>query len=96
MDSNDGAGMKFTDLEEQARKIQTEQIESTLRQLMMDPRFPVVLRILEDHRGALVQSASAPATVSHVSAGTIMAHALGGVDALVAIQARIYGALEGG
>ena len=88
--------MTFTDLEEGARKIPAEQVEPTLRQLMMDPRFPVVLRILEDHRVALVQSASAPATASHPSSGSIMAHALGGVDALVSIQARVFGALEGG
>jgi hypothetical protein len=88
--------MTFTDLEDRARKIPAEQVDTTLRQLMMDPRFPVILRIIEEHRGALVQSASAPATAAHASCGPIMAHALGGVDALVAIQARIYGAIDEG
>jgi hypothetical protein len=86
--------MEFTELEEHARKIANEQIEPTLRQLMMDPRFPVVLRIVQDHRSALVQTASAPATAAHASSGPIMAHALGGVDALIAIEARLHGALD--
>jgi len=86
--------MDFADLEERARTIPPDQVDPTLRQLMLDPRFAVVLRILQDQRGALVQTASAPATAAHTSSPQIMAHCLGGVDALLAIEARLHGVLE--
>jgi hypothetical protein len=86
--------MDFADLEERARTMTSDQVDATLRQLMLDPRFAAVLRILQDQRGALVQTASAPATVAHASSAQIMAHCLGGVDALLAIEGRLHGAIQ--
>jgi len=86
--------MNYAELKIVAAELPAEQIEPTLRQLMMDRRFAVVLRVLSDHRDGLVQTASAPATAAHASSGQIMAHCLGGVDALIAIEARLHGVLE--
>jgi len=88
--------MKFAELKIMAGEMPAEQIDPTLRQLMLDRRFAVVLRVLSDHREALVQTASAPATAAHASSGQIMAHCLGGVDALIAIEARLHGVPEEG
>jgi hypothetical protein len=81
--------MKFTELQSVAGEMGPERVEGSLRELMRDPRFGAVLRILYDLRQQLVHGGSSPSVAAGVSAPTLMAHYLGAIDAIGAVEARL-------
>jgi hypothetical protein len=86
--------MTFVELQERARILTPEQIESSLALLMRDPRFPAMLRVLSDHRESLMVGVCGPQVAGRPEASSIMAHGLGGVDAILSIESRLHGLLE--
>jgi len=86
--------VKFTDLQSVALDLTPDQLEASLREMTRDPRFGAILRLLYDHRQQLISAGAAPLVAAGMSAGTVMAHYLGGVDAIMAIEARLFGICE--
>jgi hypothetical protein len=86
--------MKFKELESVAQDMSLERLEPTLREMMRDPRFGAVLRLLYDQREQLILGGASPSVAAAPGAGTIMAHYLGGVDALLAIENRLFAICE--
>jgi hypothetical protein len=86
--------MTFSELQNASRDIATAQIEPSLFQLMRDSRFPALLRILSDHKEALVTGVCAPQVAGRPEAASVMAHGLGGYDAMLNIEARLMGIWE--
>jgi hypothetical protein len=88
--------MKFAELESIAQGMPPERVDPSLRELMRDPRFGAVLRLIRDHRGQLVLGGASPSVAGSSAAGTIMAHYFGGVDALLTIESRLFAICEEG
>jgi hypothetical protein len=86
--------MTFADLQQAARNLTPEQVEPSLALLMLDPRFPALLRVLSEHRESLTTGVCGPQVAGRPEAPSIMAHGLGGVDAILSIEARLHGILE--
>lgn len=86
--------MKFAELTSKAEQLAPEQLEPALREMMRDPRFGAILRLLRDHRESLVQGGSAMSVAAHAVGGHLMAHYFGGVDALLTLEMRLCGICE--
>jgi hypothetical protein len=86
--------MKFAELNKAAQSLAPEQVDASLRELMRDPRFAAVVRLLSDYREELMVRGGAPNVAANPSASTIMAHYFGGVDILLALETRLSGICE--
>lgn len=86
--------MSFEELLREAGSLTPEQAESELRELMHDPRFRAVLRMLANHREALVVNASSLELAGSPSAASLAAHQLGGIDAIFSFESILRGIYE--
>jgi hypothetical protein len=86
--------MKFAELEVHADSLPSEQVVPTLHELMRDPRFGAVLRLLHEHRRSLVAQLSAPGVAANPAAGTMLAHYAGALDALLSFEQHLLAICE--
>jgi hypothetical protein len=81
--------MTIEELEAQGRLIPEAQLDASLEALMLDPRFPAILRLISSHRRIVEEILISPQTAGLITAATVMAHCAGGIDALEALRMRL-------
>jgi hypothetical protein len=87
---------QFDDMVHTAHGMSRTESEESVRLLMRDPRFPAVLSLLMNHRDGLMMRASSDELAGSPAAPTLAAHYLGGVDAILCLEAVFRGFYEGG
>lgn len=86
----------FNQLAAAAAELNQAQAETGLAQLMQDPRFPAMIRLIRDHRDAVVTAGSAIQVAGSPSAATLAFHYMGAIDALLSLEAQLRGIWEQG
>lgn len=87
--------MTFDQMLAESRELTREQAEVNIRELMTDPRFTGVLRLLSDHQATLTIAACGLEVAASPAAATLQAHHLGSIDALLNFEAILRGLHEG-
>jgi len=83
--------MNFKDLQMAADQLPGEHVARDIWALASDPRFPAVVALLDDVRKTrLAQGCGAAESNNH----GVLAHAMGSVDAVDEIKARIQTLIE--
>jgi hypothetical protein len=86
--------MTLDDFIAQGRLIPETQLHEAVRQLMRDPRFPSLLRLIREERERLVVEVSSPKVACIPASATAMAHCAGGIDALLSLEGQLAQILD--
>lgn len=83
--------MKYSKLQQLARAMPAEEVTATLRQLLSDPRFAAVVRIIDDQKNLASDGSSQLKFASHHG---LLAHAAGVRYGLLELESRFRTACE--
>jgi hypothetical protein len=86
--------MTLEDLQAQGRLIPDEGVDRAMAILAVDPRFPAFLKILEQHRAGMLAVLTSPQTAAMPTSATVMAHAAGGIGAILELELRLAAILS--